>query len=33
MMCEALVGLPTSEETSGEVAVLLATSPEGLTSD
>ena len=27
LMCEALIGLPTSEETSGEVTILLVTSP------
>ena len=27
-MCEALMSLPTSEETSGEVTILLETSPE-----
>ena len=28
LMCEALMSLPTSEETSGEVTILLETSPE-----
>ena len=28
LMCEALISLPTSEETSGEVTILLVTSPE-----
>ena len=28
LMCEALMSLPTSERTSGEVTILLVTSPE-----
>ena len=28
LMCETLMCLPTSEETSGEVTILLETSPE-----
>ena len=28
LMCEAIISLPTSEETSGEVTIFLVTSPE-----